>query len=68
MLLLDLLWADSAQVGLCLVTAICVVVREIAVESGGVEVMDNVAADTRIVVVGHGASIGGCAVGDERVV
>jgi hypothetical protein len=51
-------WAYTAFFWLCLFVAVRVIVRKIAVEPGSIEVVDNVAAYARIVVVGHGRDVG----------
>lgn len=68
MLSVDLGWTDPPHVWMCVVTPVGIVVREVSIESGRIEVMDNMATNTWVVVVGHRRNIGGRAVADEGIV
>lgn len=68
MLLLDLGWADTAQVLRCLLARIGIVVGEVSVQPGRVEVVDDVPTNAGIVVIRHGRDIRRRALGNERFV
>ena len=53
MLPVYLLWTDATKVLRCSVFSVCIVVGEVSIGSGCVEVVHNVATDARVVVVRH---------------